>query len=77
MRLCEVLIIPKIKVNLFSFERVADMGNIPMFGEMAGKIKNIKIKKLVDGGGFVQVLAITVKMGSLSLSTFGWCMSPS
>ena len=37
MRLREVLIVPNIKVNLFSLQRVVDIGYIPVFGEKAGK----------------------------------------
>ena len=64
MRLREVLIVPNIKVNLFSLQRVIDIGYIPVFGEKAGKCL---IKEPIDGEVLVQVATMTVKTGRLTL----------
>ena len=64
MRLREVLIVPNIKVNMFSLQRVIDIGYIPVFEEKAGKCL---IKKPIDGEGLVQVATMTVKTGRLTL----------
>ena len=50
IRLDETLIVPGITVNLFSLQRVLNMGYLPVYGEVANKCI---IKKMDDSGAVV------------------------
>ena len=64
IKLCETLVVPRIRVNLFSLQRVVDQSFIPVFGEVAGKAF---IKKFVDEGRLEKVAAISINKGRLTL----------
>ena len=56
--------VPSIRVNLFSLQRVVDKGYLPIFGEIDGKVL---IKKVVQGGSLEQVATMSVHRGRLTL----------
>ena len=64
IRLDETLIVPGITVNLFSLQRVLDMGYLPVYGEVADKCI---IKKVAAGGALTQIATMTIKKGRATL----------
>ena len=64
IRLDETLIVPGIRVNLFSLQRLLDLGYNPVFGEVANKCI---IKKVDAKGAATQVATMTVIKGRSTL----------
>ena len=64
IRLDETLIVPEITVNLFSMQRVLDMGCLPVYGEVANKCI---IKKVDDSGAAVQIATMSITKGRATL----------
>ena len=64
IRLDETLIVPGITVNLFSLQRVLDMGYLPVYGEVADKCI---IKKVAADGALTQIATMTIKKGIATL----------
>ena len=64
MKLHETLIVPSIKVNVFSLQRVISKGYLPVYGEVEGKCL---IKKRNEGGDFSQVATMTIINGRSTL----------
>ena len=64
IRLDETLIVPSITINLFSLQRVLDMGYLPVYGEVADKCI---IKKVATDGALIQIETMTIKKGRATL----------
>ena len=64
IRLDETLIIPGISVNLFSLQRVLDMGYLPVYVEVP---KKCVIKKVGADGTLTQVATMTIVKGRSTL----------
>ena len=64
IKLAHTLIIPRIRVNLFSLQRVVDRGYLPVFGEVKGEAF---IKKMSIGGSLEKVATMSVNRGRLTL----------
>ena len=64
IRFDETLIIPGISVNLFSLQRVLDMGYLPVYGEVPNKCV---IKKVAADRTLTQVATMTVVKGRSTL----------
>ena len=60
----ETLIVPGITVNLFSLQRVLEMGYLPVYGEVADKCI---LKKKTADGVMRQISTMTVKEGRATL----------
>ena len=67
IRLDETLIIPGISVNLFSLQRVLDMGYLPVYGEVPNKCV---IKKVAADGSLTQVATMTIVKGRSTLDCY-------
>ena len=64
IKLSQTLIVPGIRVNLFSLQRVFDKGYLPVFGDIDGKVL---IKKMGQEGSLEQVATMSVHRGRLTL----------
>ena len=64
VKLSQTLVVPGIRVNLFSLERVVGKGYLPVFGEIDGKVL---IKKRGQKGSLEQVATMSVSRGRLTL----------
>ena len=66
IRLDETLTIPGISVNLFSLQRVVDMGYLPVYEEVPDKCV---VKKVATDGTLTQVATMTIKKGRATLDS--------
>ena len=62
IKLAQTLIVPGIRVNLFSLQRVVDKGYMPVFGEVETKVF---IEKISTGGSLSATMS--VNKGRLTL----------
>ena len=64
IKLSQTLVVPEIRVNLLSLQRVVDKGYLPVFGEIDGKVL---IEKMGQKGSLEQVATMSVSRGKLTL----------
>ena len=64
IRLDETLIVPGITVNLFSLQRVLEMGYLPVYGEVVDKCI---LKNKTANGTMTQIATMTIKKGRATL----------